>query len=83
MKYFTQHLHDQGISYFQHADFALGIAFRLGASVLVFALHGLFPWIGINRRLDLEATSAYLLQQNDWIESASIVELDLEPINLD
>ncbi|MET0071583.1 MAG: DUF6356 family protein [Candidatus Thiodiazotropha sp.] len=71
MNILTRHLNEQDITYIQHANFALGIALRLSASVVVFALHGLFPWISIQRHLDLEATSAYLQRQNEWIESAT------------
>ncbi|MBT3045743.1 MAG: DUF6356 family protein [Candidatus Thiodiazotropha sp.] len=71
MNILTRHLHEQDISYIQHASFALGIALRLSASVVMFTLHGLLPWISIQRRYDLEATSVFLVQQNDWIESTT------------
>lgn len=71
MTIFTQHPHDQGISYFEHWEFAMSIAWRLLRSVLAFALHALLPWITIEKQLDLEATSAYLLQRNDFIEAAA------------
>ena len=72
MTIFTHHPNEQGISYFEHWCFALGIAYRLLRSVLAFAMHGLMPWITIEKRLDLEATSAYLLERNDFIETAAI-----------
>ncbi|NIL94231.1 MAG: hypothetical protein GTO71_07260 [Woeseiaceae bacterium] len=71
MTIFTQHPHDQGISYFEHWAFAIGIAWRLLRSVLAFAIHALFPWITIEKQLDLEATSAFLLERNDFIETAA------------
>ena len=71
MTIFTQHPHDQGISYFEHWGFAMGIAWRLFCSVLAFAIHALMPWITIEKQLDLEATSAFLLERNDFIETAA------------
>jgi hypothetical protein len=71
MTIFTQHPHDQGITYFEHCCFAMGIAWRLSRSVVAFALHALLPWSKIEKQLDLEATSAYLLDRNDFIEAAA------------
>ena len=71
MTIFTQHPHDQGISYIEHLGFAMGIAWRLFCSVLAFGAHALMPWITIEKKLDLEATSAFLLERNDFIESAA------------
>ena len=71
MTIFTQHPHDQGITYFGHWAFAMGIAWRLLRSAVAFAIHGTLPWITIEKRLDLEATSAYLLERNDFIEAAA------------
>jgi len=72
MNPFNAHPHDQGISYSAHLLFAAGIAIRLMHSVIVFALHGLFPFIGIRRELDLEATILFLHQQNNWIENQKL-----------
>lgn len=71
MNVFTQHPHAQGVSYFEHWDFAMGIAWRLLRSVMAFTLHALIPRLKIERQLDLEATSAYLLQRNRFIEAAA------------
>ncbi len=71
MTIFTQHPHDQGISYLEHWSFAMGIAWRLLRSVVAFAIHALIPWITIEKDLDLEATSAYLMDRNGFIETAS------------
>ena len=71
MTVFTQHPHDQGISYIAHWAFAMGIAWRLFRSVMAFAVHAVLPFIAIERHLDLEATSAYLLQRNDFIDAAA------------
>lgn len=71
MTIFTEHPHDQGISYFEHWGFAMGIAWRLFRSVLAFAIHALMPWITIERKFDLEATSVYLLERNNFIETAA------------
>ena len=81
MTIFTEHPHDQGITYFQHWGFAMGIAWRLLRSVLAFAIHALMPWITIERKFDLEATSAFLLERNDFIETeAARAAHDTEPL---
>ena len=54
----------------------MGIAGRLLASVLCFALHALLPFVTIKRRFDLEATSAFLLERNRFIESAAAAGLE-------
>ena len=71
MTIFTEHPHAQGVSYFEHWGFAIGIAWRLLRSVLAFSLHALLPFITIDRRFDLEATSAFLLERNAFIEAAA------------
>jgi hypothetical protein len=71
MNPFTEHTKQQGITYWQHYCFAFGIAVRLFNSVSAFALHAIFPFIDIERRLDLEATSAFLLERNNWIKNAA------------
>lgn len=69
MNPFTTHTRAQGVTYLEHADFAMGISIRLMISVIAFALHAIFPFIDIARRHDLEATMAYLNERNEWIES--------------
>ena len=71
MKAFTRHPIAQGVTYLQHWAFAMGIAWRLSRSVAAFALHGFFPFIDIERRFDLEATSKFLLERNRYIENAA------------
>lgn len=71
MTIFTQHPHEQGVSYFEHLEFAIGIAWRLLRSVMAFSLHALLPFISIDRKFDLEATSAFLLERNNFIEAAA------------
>lgn len=71
MTIFTEHPHAQGISYFEHWGFAIGVAWRLLRSVLAFAVHALLPFITIERQLDLEATSEFLLERNEFIETAA------------
>lgn len=71
MKTFTRHPIAQGVTYLQHLSFAMGIAWRLSRSVMAFFLHGLFPFIDIEQRLDLEATSKFLLERNRYIETAA------------
>jgi hypothetical protein len=69
MNPFTGHPYQQGITYFDHCCFATGIAFRLFASVLTFAVHAILPFIPIDRQLDLESTTAFLAERNAWIET--------------
>lgn len=71
MTIFTQHPHAQGISYTAHWSFAMGIAWRLLRSVIAFGVHAMLPCINIEKQLDLEATSTFLLQRNDFIDSAA------------
>ena len=69
MNPFTEHPQQQGITYVEHWYFAMGIAYRLLTSVVAFALHAILPRIPITSRLDLEATTDYLLERNRCIES--------------
>ncbi|MEJ2142296.1 MAG: DUF6356 family protein [Gammaproteobacteria bacterium] len=68
MNIFTDHPQQQGVSYFEHMEFALGIAMRLLNSVVAFSLHAFFPFIDIKKSLDLEETARFINEQNDWIE---------------
>jgi hypothetical protein len=71
MKPFTRHPHKQGVTYFEHWVFAMGIAVRLLSSVAAFVLHAVLPFVSIEPRLDLEATSEFLLERNCFIENAA------------
>ena len=71
MSLFTFHPHKQGLSYFEHWLFAMGIARRLVASALAFAIHALLPFVTIKRELDLEATAASLLERNQFVERSA------------
>jgi hypothetical protein len=71
MTILTEHPHAQGVTYFEHWAFAIGIAWRLFRSVVAFSLHALLPFVTIDRHLDLEATSRFLLERNDFIETAA------------
>ena len=70
MNPFTAHPHRQGVTYFEHWRFAMGIAGRLLMSALAFAAHAMLPSISIKPRFDLGATAAYLTARNRWIETA-------------
>ena len=72
MNPFTQHTQQQGITYFTHLFFAMGIAWRLSSSVIAFAMHAIFPFIDIDVTLDLEATTDFLQERNHWIENAKL-----------
>jgi hypothetical protein len=66
----TIHPRQQGVSYFEHWLFAMNIAYCLLTRALSFAVHAMLPFIPIEPRQDLEATAAYLLDRNQWIETA-------------
>lgn len=72
MNLFIQHPQEQGISYLDHLQFATGIACRLFMTVVAFFVHAFFPFIGINRSLDLEQTAGYIQERNAWIENAKL-----------
>ena len=82
MNPFIQHPYQQGVSYTEHMTFALSIAGRLLQTAISFTLHAIFPFIDIDRSLDLEATAEFINRKNDWIESAKSsaagFEADLE-----
>lgn len=83
MNTFTRHPHNQGLSYFEHLGFAMGIAWRLLRSVMAFTIHALLPCIRIEKQLDLEATSTFLLERNGFIEAAADPgrgETDIQPL---
>ena len=71
MTTFTKHPYKQGVSYVGHWFFAMGIALRLLCSVAAFTVHALLPFIPIEPRLDLEATSIFLLERNRFIGTAA------------
>ena len=71
MNALTEHPHQQGVTYFEHWAFAMGIAWRLLTTVVAFALHAMLPFIFIEPRLDLEATAAFLAERNQFIETAA------------
>ena len=71
MNLLTEHAHSQGVTYFEHWAFAMGIAWRLLASVTAFMLHAMLPFITIQPCHDLEATAAFLAERNQFIESAA------------
>lgn len=78
MNPFTKHTQQQGITYLQHLSFASSIAWRLSSSVIAFAVHAIFPFINIDKSLDLEATVDYLQERNHWIESAALNRTEAE-----
>jgi hypothetical protein len=67
----TEHPRQQGVTYVEHWIFAMAIAWRLLTSAFAFALHAIAPFVSIEPRLDLEATSAYLDERNHFIETAA------------
>ncbi len=80
MNPFATHPRQQGVTYFEHWCFAMGIAYRLLTSVVAFAVHAILPFIPIEPRLDLQSTAAYLTERNRWIETAKgTVHADAQP----
>ena len=69
MNPFTEHTEQQGVSYWEHWGFAMGISYRLLISVIAFAMHAIFPFISIDSSIDLEATATFLNERNHWIET--------------
>ena len=66
----TTHPQEQGVTYWEHWGFAMGIARHLLISMLAFAIHAILPFKSIEPKHDLEATSAFLQERNRWIETA-------------
>jgi hypothetical protein len=81
MNPFTQHTQQQSVTYLQHLFFAAGIAWRLSSSVIAFAVHAIFPFIDIDKTLDLEAMANYLHERNDWIENIPLNEKENSAIS--
>jgi hypothetical protein len=71
MNPFTRHPQQQGLTYWEHLEFAVGIALRLLTSAVAFALHAVFPFIGIKPVLDLEETAGFMQECNEWIENVA------------
>lgn len=67
MNPFTEHTGKQGLTYLEHWYFAMGVAWRLLNSAVAFILHATFPFVHIERRLDLEATRDYIRGRNQWL----------------
>ena len=70
MNLFTEHTHQQGLTYIEHWCFAMGVAWRLMNSMAAFTVHAIFPFISIARKLDFEATIAFIHERNEWIAYA-------------
>lgn len=72
MNILTQHTQKQGVTYVEHWVFAMGIAKRLLDSVIAFTLHAIFPFIDIDKKLDLEETVRFIEEKNAWIEGKKL-----------
>jgi len=57
-----------GKTYWVHGKFALFISIRLLASSAIFALHAIFPFIPIPKRLNLGCTIDFLKNRNDHVK---------------
>ena len=47
----------------------MAIALRLFNSVMAFAVHAIFPFLGTRRTLDLEQTGCFIQERNAWLEN--------------
>lgn len=81
MTIFTEHTQQQGVTYIEHYVFAITIAKRLLQSVIAFTLHAIFPFINIKKEHDLEATSRFINEQNNWIEVKKQDKAKMSPAN--
>ena len=65
IKLFTEHPEkDAGKTYTEHLIFTFKISYRLFVSSMIFIVHGLFPFIAISKKLNLEALIKFLDQKN-------------------
>jgi hypothetical protein len=65
---FTKHpREDANKTYLQHLVFTLKISCRLFVSSMVFIIHGLFPFISMPKKLNLEETIDFLNNKNEEI----------------
>ena len=60
-----EHLKKAGLTYTQHAKFALSIGINLACSSVWFLVHGGVPFLQIPQSLNLESVSTYLRQKNE------------------
>jgi hypothetical protein len=51
------HPEQQGVTYFEHWRFAMGIAYRLLSSVIAFALHAMLRCTATRSRISLPLTN--------------------------
>ena len=62
---FTKHPKDTvNETWLEHLKFTVGIGLRLLLTSLYFIIHGLFPFIEINRKYNLEDSSEWLWNKN-------------------
>ena len=52
-------------TWWQHCQFAIGVAIRLIFTSIMFIIHALFPFIGIPRWLNIEDTIGFLEKENE------------------
>ena len=62
---FTKHPRENvGETWWEHCKFSTGIGLRLLLTSLYFIIHGMFPFIEINRKYNLEDSSEWLWNKN-------------------
>ena len=83
MNPFTEHPKQQGITYSQHAVFAMTISARLLISVLAFATHAILPFISIDKTYDLQAMIDFLQRCNNWIAGSGSNTADVDSSKLE
>lgn len=63
-----KHLHNNNETYFSHLKFATIIGLTLLLRGSIFILHGLFPFCGVPKKLNLENTRDKLNKWNSHVE---------------
>ena len=67
---FTKHPKESvGETWWEHCKFSTGIGIRLFTTSLYFIIHGLFPFIELKKKYNLEDSSEWLFNKN-WNREA-------------
>ena len=63
---FTKHPRiNVGETWWEHCQFAVGVGIRLFLTSMYFLLHGLFPFIELHTKWNLECASKWLYHKNE------------------
>ena len=62
---FTKHPGEEaGESWWEHCQFSCGIGIRLFFTSIYFILHGIFPFLEVHKKWNLECASSWLSKKN-------------------